>query len=363
MARERLVILADVSDSMDRRDAGDNGCSRRIDVMRRGLESALASRPDARLVAFQAQAWAIQGPHDLPLDPDGGTCVASAVRLAAQYRPDRTLLISDGSPYSEEEAFDAREHLPGRIDTLYCGPDHDEEAIDFMRRFARGGCMTQGRDENAVAAAIDIETEVDAALGRVGNHAQLMAHLPKLAAGLEQVRGQVHTLATHAQIERAERALHGVVDSVALGWMDQMQAISAATELQRQKETLALRGTLAAVGERTAAAIGDGFAQLGGTLAPQLAAGTGDPRMLQAFDFQAFAREAALPAPAMAPAVAYAPRGEVQALPAPAPEPRRSPAALPAPISAVPAPQAKTPQLPPPAPRRGLVALLGRSGR
>jgi hypothetical protein len=362
---ERFVVLADVSATMDCADAGANGSERRIDALRRGLAAALGEQGRTTIVAFTHRAWVAERPEDLP-EPDGGTCLASAVRLARRFAPTRTLLISDGTPYSEAEAFAERERLPGRIDVLYCGPDRNHEAIDFMRRFARGGTMTQGRDEDAITRAaraggsgnglFDPAGEIEAMLGRAGERAQVMAHLPKLAAGLEQLRGQVHTLATDAQIAKAERLLDGVVDKTALGWMERLEQFSAATALQRDREAGNLRHALQVLGDKASGGVGSGFAALSESLSGQMNGGLGDPRLLPSFDFKAFVQQAPAPAPLPAPTAPEAAR---------LPGPKQAPAApaLPNPASPVsPAPAAR-PQLPARTERRGLLALMSGGRR
>lgn len=125
-----VVVLADVSASM-----GDSvGSRRRIDVLR----EALAGAPPARLIAFASEPVEVDGPAHLP-SPAGSTALHLALDLAATLRPVRTLVVSDGEPDSEELALAAAEHVPGTIDVVYCGPEENQRARDFLARLARAG--------------------------------------------------------------------------------------------------------------------------------------------------------------------------------------------------------------------------------
>lgn len=125
-----VVVLADVSASM-----GDRaGSRRRIDVLR----EALVGAPPARLIAFASEPIEIDEPARLPA-PAGGTALHLALDLAATLRPVRTLVISDGEPDSEDLALEAAERVPGTIDVIYCGPEENQRARDFLARLARAG--------------------------------------------------------------------------------------------------------------------------------------------------------------------------------------------------------------------------------
>jgi hypothetical protein len=137
-----VVILCDVSSSMDERA----GSRRKIDLLREALDSVWSELPDARLVAFASTPTDLAGPSDLPA-PAGGTALHLGLDAAARHRPGRTVVISDGQPDSETAALDAAGRLPGQIDVIYCGPDSDTGAIDFMTRLARlGGGRVVVRD-------------------------------------------------------------------------------------------------------------------------------------------------------------------------------------------------------------------------
>lgn len=124
------VILADVSSSM----AEPAGARTKIEVLR----EALASAPPARIIAFSSIPVEIFSPEALPY-PSGGTALHLALAMAATMRPERTLVVSDGRPDGEGEAMAAASVLPGTIDVIYCGPDSDAGARDFLMRLARTG--------------------------------------------------------------------------------------------------------------------------------------------------------------------------------------------------------------------------------
>lgn len=128
------VLLLDVSSSMDERA----GAKRKIDILRDALEGTYPQMPDAQLVTFASTVAEIRLPENLPA-PAGGTALHLGLDAAAAHRPASTLVISDGRPDDEDRALEAAERLTGAIDVIYCGPDDDRQAVDFMRRLARVG--------------------------------------------------------------------------------------------------------------------------------------------------------------------------------------------------------------------------------
>lgn len=133
-AGDSVVILADVSSSM----AEGAGSRRKIDLLREALDSVHADLPAAVLIAFASTPAELPGPSALP-SPAGGTALHLALDAAAQHRPRKTLVVSDGRPDDEARALESADRLPGVIDVIYCGPDGDAEALAFMSRLARVG--------------------------------------------------------------------------------------------------------------------------------------------------------------------------------------------------------------------------------
>jgi hypothetical protein len=246
------------------------------------------------LIVFNSDAWVIQNVNEIP-QPAGCTALHDALSLAMQFNPKHSIIISDGSPDDSDGARYFHSLLPGSVSVHYAGYDYPcgSEGYDykFLKSLVRGcGKMTAGQDKGSIAGAVggfDAAKEVELVLGRVGNHAKLMTYLPKLAAGIEQLNGQVHTLALDAQIGKAERALTGVVDKTALSWMENLEQISDQNEAQRQKERGLFANGLKALGDKTSTAIGQGFTAVGQGLAPQMDRGRGDGSLLLSdFAFQ-----------------------------------------------------------------------------
>lgn len=129
------VAICDCSGSMDE----TAGARRKIDHLREALKELWSQIRGGRLIGFSSAPIWLSDPDDLPA-PSGGTDLAAALTLAAGVEPSRSVVISDGQPNDETAALAAAEKLSGRIDVLYCGPDDDAKAIDFMRRLARVGC-------------------------------------------------------------------------------------------------------------------------------------------------------------------------------------------------------------------------------
>lgn len=145
------VILADVSSSM----ADQAGGARKIDILRDAL-NALPN--DCRLVSFASMPRDVASAADLPV-PAGGTALDRALDHAAKYRPRRTIVISDGEPDNEADAEAAAQRLSGTIDVIYCGPDSNRRAIDFLRRLARGtGGSVIVHDLNRTGARVSATT-------------------------------------------------------------------------------------------------------------------------------------------------------------------------------------------------------------
>lgn len=148
------VVLADVSGSMGE----PAGHGLKIDVLREALAQAVP--PDAVIIAFSSLPRVIDSPAHLPY-PGGGTALHLALDEAARQRPRNTLAITDGRPDQPEAALQRATALPGTLDVIYCGPDDDDEAIEFVRRLAAAGAgrahvhdIRQAAARQALAPAI-----------------------------------------------------------------------------------------------------------------------------------------------------------------------------------------------------------------
>lgn len=123
------VILCDTSGSMADH-VGSTGM-RKIDHLQVALEDTLKLDPGIILIAFDSRAKRIPSAAKLPA-PNGGTALHLALDMAADLKPSRTIVISDGCPDSEEYALEVARTMTGVINTIYCGPD-GHPAIAFLR--------------------------------------------------------------------------------------------------------------------------------------------------------------------------------------------------------------------------------------
>ena len=120
-AKRHLVIMADTSGSMDYHDAG--GGKRRIDVLQTVLNTLRVKHPRIRLFSF-ATALTPCDAGMLP-PPSGGTNLGGALREVAVHLNQHSILIliSDGEPDSEQDAFQAAGGIPCRLEVFYVGPE------------------------------------------------------------------------------------------------------------------------------------------------------------------------------------------------------------------------------------------------
>jgi hypothetical protein len=128
------VILLDKSGSMNEMD----GHRRRIDHLTAALSHILPQVPGAKLIAFSTTAEEIGSLKSIG-EPDGETALHLGLRAAAMRSPSHVILFSDGECDSEGEALESMHYLKCRVDTVYCGPEDNAEAIAFLNRLARIG--------------------------------------------------------------------------------------------------------------------------------------------------------------------------------------------------------------------------------
>jgi uncharacterized protein with von Willebrand factor type A (vWA) domain len=132
-ATDNIVVLADCSGSMEDLIGSQN--MRKCDHLRIALEDVLLAFPKIKLIAFHFTAKVITDAARLR-EPQGGTNMAAALRLAQKFKPRKTIVISDGLPDNERAALKAADELTGAIDTIYCGPDA-HPAAEFLRKLSR----------------------------------------------------------------------------------------------------------------------------------------------------------------------------------------------------------------------------------
>lgn len=136
-ASSEIVVLADCSGSMaDLIGVGGRSKYRQLQI---ALEEVWRTWPGLKLVAFAEEPKTVARPEALPPPIGTATNLARALRFAAQWEPRRTIVISDGLPTDErgldggDAANIAAGEMTGAIDTIYCGPESDTQAIKFLR--------------------------------------------------------------------------------------------------------------------------------------------------------------------------------------------------------------------------------------
>jgi hypothetical protein len=132
---DQIVVLADVSPSMEVRDGGSREGKKRINLLR----EALSGLPKGiKIIAFSDEAR-VTTAEGIRVNEYGSTALHKAIDLAATFDPVRTVIISDGEPDSEEEAERAIEGLTGIVDVVYCGDPDSERASKFLESLAKAG--------------------------------------------------------------------------------------------------------------------------------------------------------------------------------------------------------------------------------
>ncbi len=131
---DRIVVLADVSGSMETRDSGTREKKTRLQLLR----EALSDIPEGVvIIAFSDDAREVT--RDQIRCEHGGTDLAAGIRAAVKYQPVRTVIMSDGEPDSESLARQAIEELTGIVDVVYCGDPKNRHASEFLQSLAKAG--------------------------------------------------------------------------------------------------------------------------------------------------------------------------------------------------------------------------------
>ncbi len=153
VAKDRIVILADVSPSMaepdggvirerrEQRDAFGQLVQAQGKTRFSLLVEALRSLPkEVCIITFSGDAREVRGAANVQLDAGtGGTALHLGIEAAARQKPVRTIIISDGEPDSEPLARQAIEKLTGIVDVIYCGNPTNSAARSFLASLARAG--------------------------------------------------------------------------------------------------------------------------------------------------------------------------------------------------------------------------------
>src|SRR5580692_7210696 len=100
--RDQVVVIADVSPSMEGRDGGSREGKTRFQL----LKEALNQLPkEVKIVTFSGTVREVSNASQVAfIDDFGGTALHLGVEAACRHKPVRTVIISDGEPDSEELA-------------------------------------------------------------------------------------------------------------------------------------------------------------------------------------------------------------------------------------------------------------------
>lgn len=132
---ETLMLLIDTSGSMDIADVGSMR-RRRIDALRDVVKN-IRSEGSIPMIAFG-------GPYDCEVrfvdvvpEPDGGTPLHSAIKMAKQYGATRVVIISDGQPDLPGQCTEEAKTFGGQLDVVYVGPKEDGGSSLFLEELAK----------------------------------------------------------------------------------------------------------------------------------------------------------------------------------------------------------------------------------
>lgn len=150
------VVIVDTSGSMSAHDS--RGGQSRYDVACQEL-ATLQARMPGKLAIVSFSDVALLCPTGVPSFLGGGTNLAGALRYAKTFDVDgvRFIVVSDGEPDSEQDAFAEAARIKGRIDTIYVGPESGA-GREFLARLARasGGHPVAAERVLELAAAVTL---------------------------------------------------------------------------------------------------------------------------------------------------------------------------------------------------------------
>jgi len=141
----RLLAILDTSSSMDRRDAGEEGTQRRVDVLKEALDDLAETFPgQVEVIGFGTEPFALNL-HD-KLRPAGSTNLYKAL-VFAEYQAraiGNVVLVGDGQPtdgkVEEAVGLVSEWKLAGvRFSVIYCGPEGGRGAKTLQRLAEAGG--------------------------------------------------------------------------------------------------------------------------------------------------------------------------------------------------------------------------------
>jgi hypothetical protein len=131
-AKQRPVLMLDVSGSMSETVGQSSESRRKIDLLR-DLVLDLRKEADFLQMIFDTHPEFCEE----ICEPRGGTALHEALDLAStQLGARRFVLITDGYPDSADAALRAAEKLPAPLDIFYVGPVGDIYAQEFLKKLA-----------------------------------------------------------------------------------------------------------------------------------------------------------------------------------------------------------------------------------
>lgn len=148
-----VVVLVDTSGSMEQRDS--TGGNSRYDQACMELANLQSSMP-GKIAVLSFSSSTIFCPNGQPLNQGGGTNLADALKFAkiADLEGMQFIVISDGQPDSEADAFAEARKYKNKISTIYVGPERDQNARAFLAELARlsgGQAATANRAQDLAA--------------------------------------------------------------------------------------------------------------------------------------------------------------------------------------------------------------------
>jgi hypothetical protein len=148
-ATDAVAVVCDVSPSM--LDTIGSYDLRKWDQLRIALADVYLGFPGIHVIAFGSYVRKIAALAELPAGGalGGSTNMAAAIQAAAELKPRKTIIISDGLPDSTTLAQQEAEAMTGAISAIYCGPEGHPGA-EFLYGLARmsggRGVVWEGRE-------------------------------------------------------------------------------------------------------------------------------------------------------------------------------------------------------------------------
>jgi hypothetical protein len=132
LATNETVILADHSSSMIEYVGGKP----KLTSLKEALRNLFKQQPTNRLIMFGYNAY-LTDISNIDRKVEGFTNLAAGLQMAIQFKPKRTIVITDGCCDNEFLALEQAGKLTGVIDIIFCGDLNDTIAIEFLKKLAR----------------------------------------------------------------------------------------------------------------------------------------------------------------------------------------------------------------------------------